>query len=297
MESSLDLGHKGPEMPPKAWSNMWLWRDPAGCKLALASCLYKDYIMTTASCWPWKEFTVEIRNKALCALGKTQKDRPSESRMFSGKGFYEPSFSPLLAPRETLMAWPNVWPWFSWLAPRELFCFPKPLGHVSLTFLLSWLLLEYSKSPSDSLTRLFPGQHPDNAETSRLIIPWALISFCKCILAESRQRGPRAPRRPYSLKKPERSSPLFHWDRVPKCLRREIGRWLDVSRVSKGAKELALKIKRGRMVETQGWKSRENWGGMECRNREPDPDHPSLPHGVTTNGFQVLLSSITCLPS
>ena len=40
-------------------------------------------------------------------------------------------------------------------------------------------------------------------------------------------------------------------------------------------------------------KPKEN--GMQ--EREPDADHPSLPHGVTTNGFQVLLSSITCLPS
>ena len=39
-----------------------------------------------------------------------------------------------------------------------------------------------------------------------------------------------------------------------------------MSRVSKGAKELALKIKRGRKVETQGWKSRENRGGTEYRN-------------------------------
>ena len=30
---------------------------------------------------------------------------------------------------------------------------------------------------------------------------------------------------------------------------------------------------------------------------KPDPYHPSLPHVVTINGFQVLLSSITCLPS
>ena len=155
---------------------------------------------------------MEIRNKALCALGKTQKNWPSESQMFSGKGFYEPSFSPLLTPflhpLLTLMARPNVWPWFSWLALRELFCFSQSLGHVSLTFLLSWLLLEYNKSPSDSLTRIFPGQHPDDAETCRLIVPWTLISLRKCILAESRQREPRAPQRPSSLKKPEWSSPL-----------------------------------------------------------------------------------------
>ena len=97
---------------PKAWSNMWLWRDPADWNLALACCLYKAYTMTTASCWPstppWKEFRVEIRNKALCALGKTQKNRPSESQMFSGKDFYEPNFLHLLVPRETLMSQTSV---------------------------------------------------------------------------------------------------------------------------------------------------------------------------------------------
>ena len=191
---------------------MWLWRDPADWKLVLASCLYKDYITTTTRCWPstpperssgWKS---EIRHSVLWE--KTQKDWPSDSQMFSGKGFYEPNFSPLLAPRETLMSWPNVWPWFSWLAPQELFCFSQSLDHVSLTFLLRLFLLEYNKPPSDSLTRIFPGQHPDNAETSCLIIPWTLISLRKCMLAESRQREPRAPRRPCSLKKPEWSSPL-----------------------------------------------------------------------------------------
>ena len=30
---------------------------------------------------------------------------------------------------------------------------------------------------------------------------------------------------------------------------------------------------------------------------KPDPYHPSLPHVVTINGFQVLLNSMTCLPS
>ena len=127
------------------------------------------------------------------------------------------------------MSRPNVWPWF-WLPPWELFCFSKSVGHVSLTFLLSWLLLDYSISPSDSLTRIFPGQHPDNAETSCLIIPWTLISFRKCILAESRQRDPRAPRRPYSPKKPEQSSPLspMTWST---CLKTRIGRQLVMSRL------------------------------------------------------------------
>ena len=32
------------------------------------------------------------------------------------------------------------------------------------------------------------------------------------------------------------------------------------------------------------------------KQKKPDPYGPSLPHVVTINGFQVLLSSITCLP-
>ena len=66
-----------------------------------------------------------------------------------------------------------------------------------------------------------------------------------------------------------------------------------MSKVSKGAKELALKIKRGTKVVTQGWKSRYNQGGMECKNGKPDTYHPSLPHVVTINRFQVLLSNIS----
>ena len=59
MESLLNLRkpsqHCGTQWPwnaPKAWSNMWLCRDPADWKLAPASCLYKDCNMTTANCWP-----------------------------------------------------------------------------------------------------------------------------------------------------------------------------------------------------------------------------------------------------
>ena len=33
------------------------------------------------------------KNKALCALGKTQKIRPSDGQMFSGKDFYESNSS------------------------------------------------------------------------------------------------------------------------------------------------------------------------------------------------------------
>ena len=53
------------------------------------------------------------KNKALCALGKTQKIRPSDSQMFSGKDFYEFKFLYLLIPREALMSQTNVLTWFS----------------------------------------------------------------------------------------------------------------------------------------------------------------------------------------
>ena len=42
-----------------------------------------------------------------------------------------------------------------------------------------------------------------------------------------------------------------------------------MSRVSNGAKEWALKIKRGRKVETQGWKSREDQGEGNAGTEDP----------------------------
>ena len=71
---------------------------------------------------------METKNKVLCALGKiktqtnkqTNKNRPSDSQMFSGKDFYESKFLHLLIARETLMSRTNVWTWFSWLAPQWL---------------------------------------------------------------------------------------------------------------------------------------------------------------------------------
>ena len=63
---------------------------------------------------------MKTKNKALCALGKIQKNRPSDSQMFSGKDFYESKFLHLLIPRETLMSRTKVWTWFSWLAPQQL---------------------------------------------------------------------------------------------------------------------------------------------------------------------------------
>ena len=124
-----------------------------------------------------------------------------------------------------------------------------------LTFLLNLLLLEYNKSPSSSTIRILPVQHLEDAETSHLIIPWTLISLLKCTLREqaTRIQSPTMPL--YSLMKPEWSSPPFPWDWILKCLKREIISLLNMSRVSRGAKELALKIKRGRNVVTQELRS------------------------------------------
>ena len=70
-----------------------------------------------------------------------------------------------------------------------------------------------------------------------------------------------------------------------------------MSRVSTGAKELVLEVKRGRNMVTQGRKSRWNQGGSwNAGTEKPDPYCPSLLYVVTINGFQVLLSSISCLP-
>ena len=49
---------------------------------------------------------------------------------------------------------------------------------------------------------------------------------------------------------------------------------------------------------SQGRKNTKNqWGSWNAGMGTTDPYRPSLPHAVTVNGFQVLLSSITCLPS
>ena len=97
---------------PQTWSNMTMkrpcWLEVGPCQLPLQRLNHDLYKMLTFTT-PWKEFRVETKNKALCALGKTQKNRPSDSEMFSGKDFYESKFLHLLIPRETLMSWTNVW--------------------------------------------------------------------------------------------------------------------------------------------------------------------------------------------
>ena len=82
-----------------------------------------------------------------------------------------------------------------------------------------------------------------------------------------------------------------------KSLRRKTGRQLDMSKVSTGTKELARKIKRGRNAVPWGQKSKQNWGSWNAGMEKQGPHRPSQPCVVTVNGFQVLLNSITCLPS
>ena len=128
MESFLDLGmslpstmgHNDHEMPQNMVKYVAMkgpcWLEVGPCQLPL-----QRLNRTTIRCWPstppWKEFRVKTKNKALCALGKPWKNRPSDSQMFSGKDFYESKFLHLPIYRETRMSQTNVWTWFSWLAP------------------------------------------------------------------------------------------------------------------------------------------------------------------------------------
>ena len=125
--------------------------------------------MTAIRCWPstppWKEFRVETKNKALCALGKSQKNRLSDSQMFSGKDFYESKSLHLLISRETLMSQTSVWIWFSLLALQQLSYFYYSFAHISLTFLLSLFLQVVVRQE-------YP---PANTQTT---LEQAALSFC-----------------------------------------------------------------------------------------------------------------------
>ena len=66
------------------------WLEVGTCQLPLQR-LHHDHCKLLTFNTPWKEFRVEIKNKALCALGKTQKNWPSDSQMFSGKDFMSPN--------------------------------------------------------------------------------------------------------------------------------------------------------------------------------------------------------------
>ena len=78
------------------------WLEAGTCQLSLQR-LHHDHCKLLTFNTPWKKFRV-IRKKALCALGKTQKNQPSEYQMLSGKVFSELKFLPLLLPREALMS-------------------------------------------------------------------------------------------------------------------------------------------------------------------------------------------------
>ena len=60
------------------------------CQLPLQG-LHSDHCKLLTFNIPCKEFRVEIRNKALYALGKTHKNWPSDSQMSSGKDFMNPN--------------------------------------------------------------------------------------------------------------------------------------------------------------------------------------------------------------
>ena len=124
----------------------WEWAFPAPqdtmsmiCPPNMAQCDYEGALLTES--WPLPAASTKIKSwplqdadlqpplkgvqggdkkwGTLCS-GKTQKNRPSDSQMFSGKDFYECKFLHLLIPRETLMSSTKVWTLFSWLAPQQL---------------------------------------------------------------------------------------------------------------------------------------------------------------------------------
>ena len=64
-------------------------------------------------------------------------------------------------------------------SPTTAFLLLLIFGPCTFNFLVKFA------SPSSSMTRISPGQHPDNAGTRCLIILWTLISLCKHTLRSS----------------------------------------------------------------------------------------------------------------
>ena len=92
--------------------------------------------------------------------------------MFSGKDFHESKFLYLLMPRETNVT--NQCLDLVLLASPSAACLPLLIfGPYIFNFLVKFV------SPSSSMTRISPGQHPDSDGTSCLIL-WTLVSLCKC---------------------------------------------------------------------------------------------------------------------
>ena len=113
--------------------------------------------MTTTRCWPstppWKEFRMETKNKALCALEKKKKDRPSDSQMFSGKDFYESKFLHLLIPSSV------------------------QFSHSVMSDSLWLHVLQHARLPCPSPT---PGVHPNSCVSSQwchLAISSSVVPF------------------------------------------------------------------------------------------------------------------------
>ena len=65
------------------------------------------------------------------------------------------------------------------VSPTTTFLLLLIFGPYIFNFLVKFV------SPSSSTTRISPGQHPDSAGTSCLIILWTLISLRKCTLRSS----------------------------------------------------------------------------------------------------------------
>ena len=110
------------------------WLEIGTCQLSLQR-LHHDHWKLLTFNTPWKKFRMEIRNKALHALGKAQKNQPSECQMLSGKGFSERKFLHLLIPGEALMSQTHL-VLVLLASPSEAFLLLLVFGRCTFNFLV-----------------------------------------------------------------------------------------------------------------------------------------------------------------
>ena len=124
---------------------------------------------------------METKNKALCALEKKKKQTNKQTnkpglqivRYFQVKIFMNPN-SCIFSYLENTTVMNQCLDLVLLASPTTAFLLLLIFGSYIFNFLVK------SASPSSSMTRISPNQHPDSAGTSCLIILWTLISLCKC---------------------------------------------------------------------------------------------------------------------
>ena len=113
----------------------------------------------------WRQKIKSSFFHALGALGKPQKNRPSDSQMFLGKDFYESKFLYLLMPRKTNVM-NQCLDQVLLASPSAVFLYLLIFGTYIFNFLVKFV------SPSSSTTRI--SIHPANTQT---MLEQAALSF------------------------------------------------------------------------------------------------------------------------